>query len=105
MGKKNKHEALRFEPGFTRKEKVMAALELADRTGRLIYDGNPGIRAKTPDGWVDGWVLCHPAIGGSEGLRRLRELRADGQPIEMRAHPIEGRTTRQYRINRPARLL
>lgn len=109
MGKKkNKQakstdEALVIAPSMTRCDRVMAALELADRYGRLRY--LPDINAKTPDGWVDGWVLCHPGIGGSEGLRRVRELRAQGQPIEMRPHPIHGRTTRQYRVNRPATLL
>jgi hypothetical protein len=49
-------------------------------------------------GWVDGPMICHPAIGGSEGLRRLRELRADGYMIEMRRHPDRKRTTRQYRL-------
>ena len=32
--------------------------------------------------WIKGSAICHPDIGGSEGLRRLRELRADGWPIE-----------------------
>lgn len=30
---------------------------------------------KTPDGYVPGWVLSERNVGGSEGLRRLRDLR------------------------------
>ncbi len=36
------------------------------------------------DGWISGVTLCDPAIGGSEGLRRVRELRAEGWTIEKR---------------------
>lgn len=53
------------------------------------------LEANTGD-WIDGHILCHPDIGGSEGLRRLRELRADGHVIEMRKKP--GGSTRQYRL-------
>ncbi len=35
-------------------------------------------------GWVPGHELCTHACGGSEGLRRLRELRAEGWKIETR---------------------
>ena len=47
--------------------------------------------------WHDGPELTHPAAGGSEGLRRLRELRAKGYTIEMRLK-AKGKTTRQYRL-------
>lgn len=51
--------------------------------------------------WVDGSLLTLPNVGGSEGLRRLRELRdADGWPIERRPHP-ESATAWQYRLPRP----
>lgn len=49
--------------------------------------------------WHDGPELTHPAVGGSEGLRRLRELREKGYRIEMR-RKAKGRTTRQYRLVR-----
>jgi len=91
MGKK-----LKFKKRMTRKERVLLALETADRAGRIRVDGR--IDESTPDGWVLGYTLCHPAIGGSEGLRRLRELRADGHDIEMRAHPVYGRSSNQYRL-------
>ena len=64
----------------TRKQRVLEALRNGD--------------------WMDGYSLCHPAIGGSEGLRRLRELRADGHRIEKRLKPDrpEGSTVYQYRL-------
>lgn len=40
-------------------------------------------------------MITDPAIGGSEGLRRLRELRAAGYTIEMRSG---AKPTRYYRI-------
>lgn len=52
-----------------------------------------------PEGkWINGHVLCRPSIGGSEGLRRLRELREQGVDIELRSHPTKGRSTVQYRL-------
>lgn len=48
--------------------------------------------------WVDGTELATFFCGGSEGLRRVREARADGWPIEERRHPNKLRMTRQYRI-------
>lgn len=53
--------------------------------------------------WVNGTVLASAEVGGSEGLKRLRELRADGWPIEMRRHPDPDRTVRQYRLAGPWR--
>lgn len=35
-------------------------------------------------GWVAGPTLCSAQVGGMEGLRRLRELRDEGWPIEAR---------------------
>lgn len=48
--------------------------------------------------WHDGHELTHPSVGGSEGLRRLRELRDLGAPIEKRKKPVRGSTTWQYRL-------
>lgn len=47
--------------------------------------------------WVDGNELETPVTGGDQGLKRLRELRADGHNIENRPHP-RGRGTWQYRL-------
>lgn len=66
----------------TRKELVLRALRASS-----------GMRDSM--GWVPGHYLTSPLIGGSEGLRRLRELRADGYRIEMRRGPL---ATRFYRI-------
>jgi hypothetical protein len=48
-------------------------------------------------GWVPGHYLTSPAIGGSEGLRRLRELRADGYNVQGPRRFTKG-ATRYYRI-------
>lgn len=50
------------------------------------------------NGWVDGPNLANEEVGGSEGLKRLRELRADGYRIEQRRHPSPGRDIWQYRL-------
>ncbi len=84
-----------------RKEKVLEALKEAYSTGQIQYGPPNGMavhRTLCRDGWVDGPVLASGAIGGSEGLRRLRELRAAGWPIEDRKHPQHGRAVRQYRL-------
>jgi len=47
--------------------------------------------------WVDGSKLATEEVGGSEGLRRLRELRASGYKIEERRHPDPRRDIWQYR--------
>ena len=55
------------------------------------------------DEWVDGPEIANERVGGSEGLRRLRELRDDGHVIEERRHPNPRRDIWQYRLrNGPA---
>jgi len=58
-------------------------------------------------GWVNGTELANEVCGGSEGLKRLREARADfdADPqaewrIEERRHPDPGRSIWQYRMVR-----
>lgn len=46
--------------------------------------------------WITGTDLCDPDVGGSEGLRRVRELRADGATIKVRK--TEGSNVREYRM-------
>ena len=85
---------------MNRKEAVLEVLR-NPRGSYLSYYGvrDQFARAKGyRDGWVNGHVLTRDVTGGTEGLRRLRELRADGHRIEMRPHPDAGRTTRQYRL-------
>jgi hypothetical protein len=49
--------------------------------------------------WVDGPDLANEEVGGSEGLKRLRELRMeDGYEIEKRQHPDPTRSVWQYRL-------
>lgn len=51
--------------------------------------------------WVDGTSLSTEQVGGTEGLRRVRELIADGWPIEKRRHPDPKRNIWQYRLTSP----
>lgn len=48
--------------------------------------------------WVDGNLLATEEVGGSEGLRRLRDLRNDGYRIQQRRHPDPNRDIWQYRL-------
>ena len=53
--------------------------------------------------WIDGPDLANEKVGGSEGLKRLREIRQVGidtgkYEIEMQSHPDPKRDTHQYRI-------
>lgn len=76
----------------TRRDLVHNALKSA-RRGKLMVNGE---RVQTSAGWVPGHLLTRPEIGGTEGLRRLRELRHDGILIEMKK--IDGSSAYQYRI-------
>jgi hypothetical protein len=77
---------------LTRSELVVKALRAA-RRGKFTIDGKT---VKTTGGWVPGYLLCHPSVGGSEGLRRLRELRSNGLTVEMKKIPQS--SAYQYRI-------
>lgn len=46
--------------------------------------------------WTPGFDITSPDVGGSEGLRRLRELRAQGYDIKTRK--IEGSNAFEYRL-------
>lgn len=48
--------------------------------------------------WIDGPDLANERVGGSEGLRRLRELTQDGHRIQQRRHPNPDRDIWQYRL-------
>ena len=71
---------------LTRKEQVFAYLKV-----RL-------------NAWVDGTDLATAEVGGSEGLKRLRELRQDladngnAYEIQMRGHPDPDKDIFQYRL-------
>ncbi len=51
-----------------------------------------------PNEWVDGTRIASAEVGGSEGLKRLRELRLAGYDIRMRKHPDPRRDIYQYRL-------
>lgn len=53
------------------------------------------------DEWVDGPDLANQRVGGSEGLKRVRELRADGHRIITRPHPDRQRDIFQYKLVTP----
>lgn len=46
--------------------------------------------------WTPGYELTHPSVGGTEGLRRLRELREEGFDIKKR--PMAGSAAYEYRL-------
>lgn len=58
-------------------EKPLSAGEKLRRVAKLLASGR----------WHSGPEICDPNVGGSEGLRRLRELRAQGWDIEKRRIP------------------
>ena len=74
----------------------------AERSKPIVAPIPPGTRQKAildvlADGlWHPGHELTGPKCGGSEGLRRLRELRAKGYRIE--ARKIQGRSSWQYKL-------
>lgn len=72
---------------LTRKEQVLARLK--SEMGSMFTHG-----------WVDGPDLANEEVGGSEGLKRLRELRSEGHLIQARKHPDAGRDIYQYRLVR-----
>ncbi len=48
--------------------------------------------------WIEGPRIASPEVGGSEGLKRLRELREDGHKIETKRHPDPKRDVWLYRL-------
>ena len=64
----------------TRKEQVLGVLK--SRAGQ----------------WIDGVDLANEEIGGSEGLKRLRELKAEGWLIQKRKSQTQGSDQYQYRL-------
>lgn len=56
------------------------------------------LAALRPRRWTPGHALTTPEVGGSEGLRRVRELRADG--FDIKSRQIEGSSAFEYRLTR-----
>lgn len=61
-----------------------------------VFELLAGAVGNDEGGWVDTMDVCHPDVGGSEGMRRLRELRNDGNSIEKRKK--KGSSQWQYRL-------
>lgn len=49
--------------------------------------------------WIKGSDITQPEVGGSEGLRRVREMRSRGAEIAMRRIP--GSMQFEYRMVKP----
>lgn len=60
------------------------------------------LRAAKGD-WVSTVELSSKEVGGSEGIRRLRELRAEGHNIERRPNPDKTISQWQYRLEEGVR--
>lgn len=50
--------------------------------------------------WIPGPEFCRPDTGGTDGLRRVRKLRAQGHQIEKRRQMVNGSPTYtwEYRL-------
>lgn len=83
---------------MTKKSNARTRVHLALKQARKNRLEIAGERVQTKAGWVPGWTLSRPEVGGTEGLRRLRELRKDGVDIEMRR--IDGSMAFEYRLAR-----
>ena len=79
----------------TRQERVLEILVEANLTGQFLKGAR---KIRCDDGWVDGAWLAQAWSGGSEGLRRLRELRAGGWEIDKRMVKRRASTIGQYRL-------
>ncbi len=69
-----------------------------NRSGRTRKEQVLDRLVEAAGGWVDGSELATVEVGGSEGLKRLRELRDEGYNIEGRHHPDPNRDIWQYRL-------
>lgn len=77
-----------------------AALDLAAPTLKTRRARVLDCLERGKDQWIPGEVLRSPAVGGSEALRRVRELTAAGHPIARK--PTGGkRTSWLYKLTTP----
>lgn len=67
----------------SKKQKVLDALEEARFSGEVTVAGQRTVKAR--HGWVASSVIGARQLGGTSGLRRLRELRSEGHGIEKRS--------------------
>jgi hypothetical protein len=66
-----------------------AAAALREKVREILF--------ASANAWIDGEQFSGPAVGGLEGLRRLRELRDEGLIIQRRPNPLYGGRW-QYRL-------
>ena len=89
---KGEARARRSDP-WTSKE----AARRTTPTGVRVMEVLKALLTESP-AWVDAPNLATGECGGSEGLRRVRELRSDyGWPVERRQHPTRSQLW-QYRL-------
>lgn len=69
---------------MTRKQKVLELLVGARGFSALRLQLNGQARVVAVNGYVRNWAIESAEYGGTQGTRRLRELRASGIEIEMR---------------------
>lgn len=74
---------------------------MANRSGRTRKEQVLDRLSEHLGEWVNGSDLATAECGGSEGLKRLREARSEGWPIEDRRHPDGERDVWQYRLTGP----
>lgn len=92
-----------FEDPMSRWDKALESelerMDQADKTQRNILLSSHReavLRLLQDGGWHPTSEINHPAIGGSEGTRRLRELRKLGYVIDKRKH--EDHDDWEYRL-------
>lgn len=84
-----------------RPSRVVTALVWAKSGGLSLKVNDSNVVIPTPDGWVPGWVLAHPALGGASADRLLRSLVNNGT-IEKRStiNASTGAPNSDYRVAR-----
>ena len=93
---------------LTRKQAVLQVLLEAQRGKRYTF-----YHKTVPEGWVPLKELCNENTGGSEGTRRIREMRKDGINIILQDFWVEvynnGKWRKEfttiYRLKTPERYI
>lgn len=76
-------EPIEFTDSMSASDRIVATLRLGAVHEAIAVDTPAGfVTWPCPDGWVPGWLLCHPHIGGHSGDRRVRQLRNRYDTIE-----------------------
>lgn len=84
--------------GASRSEMIVRVLAWAQVAGAIRVEvAGEDVTIPTPDGWVGGWILCHPSIGGAGGDRRLREL-VTARTVEKRLTTVGRDSSIEFRL-------